>query len=34
MDSAGILERADGWGIEHIRIIDDGEFEWWVEMRK
>lgn len=34
MDSAGILARAEEAGIKPIRIIDDGEFEWWVEMRK
>lgn len=34
MDGAGILAQASAWGIDQIRIIEDGEFEWWVEMRK
>jgi hypothetical protein len=34
MDGPGILARATNAGIEHIRVIDDGEFEWWVELRK
>jgi len=33
MDSRGILARAREAGIAHVRIIDGGEFEWWVEMR-
>ena len=33
MDSSGILARAREAGIAHVRIIDGGEFEWWVEMR-
>jgi SAM-dependent methyltransferase len=34
MDGPGILAAAAEAGIEQIRVIDDGEFEWWVEMRK
>lgn len=34
MDSPGTLAMAAEAGIERVRVIDDGEFEWWVEMRK
>jgi ubiquinone/menaquinone biosynthesis C-methylase UbiE len=34
MDNATVLAKAKEAGIATIRIIDDGEFEWWVEMRK
>jgi SAM-dependent methyltransferase len=34
MDGPATLAMAAEAGIEQVRIIDDGEFEWWVEMRK
>ncbi len=34
MDDNAIVQKAHEAGIEQVRIVSDGEFEWWVELRK